>query len=41
MLGKMDFTMSNFKIELLKALAITNTPPLPHKNGIEVRLDHF
>ena len=37
----MDFTKASFKIKLLKARAKTNTPALPHKNNIEVRLDHF
>ena len=37
----MDVTMSSFEIKLFKALATTNTPPLPLKGNVEVWQDHF
>ena len=40
----MDVSMSSFKIKLLKALAITNTPLFPpskKKHSTEILWDHF
>ena len=40
MLREVDVATCSLKINLLKALATTNTPPSPPKN-VEVWLDHF